>query len=364
MRKQNALRAGASRIELLIVVFVIAILAQLIIPAIQSSRESARRAMCKDHLRQLASGAILHMEAHGFLPSGGWSGCYTADPNRGYGREQPGSWAYSLLPYVDLAALRETGKGESLENDELGPGMIKLHESAPTIFYCPSRRIAQPYPPVAEGSAYWGLLEAKGAERLPRVTKLDYAASSGDSIHHAASSYGAAMWWPKSYEQLRNETPQWTDTDDPNSNFFQTGVVHYRSEIAADQIVDGMSKTHLFGEKFMDPKSYDDIHNVPDDARLGDNQCAWSGFEWDNQRVAWRPGALSDKKEDYQPQQDVSGKVGATIWAYGSAHPTSLNMAYCDGSVRDVNYDIDLEVHRLNANRLDEELVDSESRNR
>jgi prepilin-type processing-associated H-X9-DG protein len=128
-------------------------------------------------------------------------------------------------------------------------------------------------------------------------------------------------------------------------------VIYYRSEVEPRQITNGMAKTYLIGEKFMNPATYEDIRNVPEQARMGDNQSAWAGFEWDNQRVAWRPGAYKCES-CYAPQQD-SGATCPGIWAFGSAHSVSMNMAFCDGSVREIGYDIDRDVHRSAANRLD-----------
>jgi len=353
-RKRGQIPTGLTIVELLIVIFIIAILLQLLLAAVQASRAAARKTQCQNNLRQLAIGAQLHMNAQGYLPSGGWSGAYTADPNRGYGKEQPGGWPYSLLAYIGENTLRDAGKGESLTAPALGPGLKQLHESAPELFYCPERRAARPYPPVNSGGAVWGLVVAKGAQDLPAVTKCDYAANTGDARHHAASSFGAKFWWPENYEALDEKTAEWTATNDPKTEFYQTGVIYYRSEIGPQKITDGLAKTYLFGEKYMDPATYEDIRDVPDYARLGDNQSAWAGFEWDNQRVAWQPEA-SKREECYQPQRDA-GAVCPAIWAFGSAHATSLNMAYCDGSVREVSYDVDRDVHRHAANRLDGEV--------
>lgn len=346
-------RVGITLVETLIVIFIIAILVQLLIPAVQQARSAARRTQCQNNLHQLAIGAQGHLSAQGFFPSGGWSCAYTADPNRGYGREQPGGWAYNLLAYIEETELRELGTDESMTADELGPGLRKLHESAPSVLYCTDRRPARPYPPVSEGKAKWGLAAAKNVPFLPAVTKSDYAANTGDSLHHAASSFGAIMWWPRDYAALKSEPPAWTDTDDSDSKFYQTGVVYYRSEVRPENITDGISNTYLFGEKYMDPLAYEDIHGVPEYARLGDNQSAWAGFDWDNQRVAWNPDATK-RQECYQPQQD-SGSVCRAIWSFGSAHAGAMNMAFCDGSVKQISYDIDPEVHRRSANRMDGE---------
>jgi len=114
-------RCGLTIVELLIVIFILAILMQLLLAAVQASRAGARKTQCQNNLRQLAVGAQLHMNAHGYLPSGGWSGAYTADPNRGYGKEQPGGWPYSLLAYIGENTLRDAGKGESLTADSRQP---------------------------------------------------------------------------------------------------------------------------------------------------------------------------------------------------------------------------------------------------
>jgi prepilin-type processing-associated H-X9-DG protein len=291
------------------------------------------------------------LAAQKFLPSGGWSAQFTADPNRGYGKDQPGGWAYSLLAYIGEPSLREAGKGESMTAAELGPGLRQLHESAPAMFYCPERREARPYPIPIDGKSKWNLAVAKGVTQLPAVTKSDYAANAGDSLHHSAASFGATFWWPAGYDALAKEPPKWTDTNDPNTKFYQTGVVFYCSEIGSEKIPDGLANTYLFGEKYMDPMTYEDINAVPDYARMGDNQSAWVGFEWDNQRVAWQPKSKKNVN-CYQPQHD-SGAVCPAIWAFGSAHATSMNMAFCDGSVREISYDVDKDVHRHQANRLD-----------
>jgi type II secretory pathway pseudopilin PulG len=69
--------------ELLIVIAIIGLLIQLLLPAIQASRDAARKAQCQNNLKQLGVAAQLHVDAHKYFPSGGWSGNYLADPHRG-----------------------------------------------------------------------------------------------------------------------------------------------------------------------------------------------------------------------------------------------------------------------------------------
>ena len=342
-------------VELLIVIAIIGILIQLALPAIQTSRERARKLTCQNHLKQLVIAAQSHLSAHNYFPTGGWSGAYLADPHRGYGREQPGGWLFSLLEYMEESALR-WGGGDRVEDFPLGPGLTALYQSAPEVFYCPSRRYARAYPFKRTGNGRWSLAVAQGVLLLPGVTKSDYAANSGDSLYSAAEQFDdeQQMWVPANYNDLKSKTAEWTNTADRGTNYFQNGVSYYRSEVRSAQVLDGLSKTYLCGEKFLATSLYEDVNVSDDPAMMGDNQSAWAGFEWDNHRVAWNPKSRWDEGA-YQPQHDSPELSAAGCFAFGSAHPNSLNMAFCDGSVRDVAYDIDKEVHRRQANRLDGE---------
>jgi prepilin-type N-terminal cleavage/methylation domain-containing protein len=111
--KPGRAAGGFTLVELLVVIAIIGILVALLLPAIQAAREAARRTQCKNQVKQLALGCLLHEDAHKFLPSGGWRDSYPPDPNRGYGASQPGSWVYSILAYIEEQALRDLGKGET-----------------------------------------------------------------------------------------------------------------------------------------------------------------------------------------------------------------------------------------------------------
>jgi prepilin-type processing-associated H-X9-DG protein/prepilin-type N-terminal cleavage/methylation domain-containing protein len=346
-------RAALTLVELLVVISIIAVLTAILLPAIQAARERARKTECLNHLKQLATATQLHIDTHKFFPTGGWAGMYMADPNRGYGREQPGGWLFSLLEYIEEKDLRAAG-GDRLEDVPLGEGLKALYQSAPTVFYCPTRRVAKPYPFKNDGNGRWTLYTAQGVLDLPHVTKSDYAANSGDSLYSAAEhfSHEPTMWIPVSYDALKNDTAQWTGTADRTTPFFQTGISYYRSEVRPEQVSDGLSKTYLCGEKYISVQYYEDVNGTNAVAPMGDNQSAWAGYEWDNHRVAWSPASQWDK-EDYQPQPDNFHTGTTGCFAFGSAHAGSFNMAFCDGSVREVNYDIDIETHRQQANRLD-----------
>ena len=62
---------GMTLVELLVVVAIIATLIGLLLPAVQSARESARRMQCFSHLKQVALACLAHEQARGTLQSGG-----------------------------------------------------------------------------------------------------------------------------------------------------------------------------------------------------------------------------------------------------------------------------------------------------
>ena len=61
---------GFTLIELLVVIAIVAILIGLLIPAVQSVRESARKINCQNNLRQLMLASLSFESAHLRFPSG------------------------------------------------------------------------------------------------------------------------------------------------------------------------------------------------------------------------------------------------------------------------------------------------------
>ena len=68
VQKGPRLKSGFTIVELLVVIAIIGVLVALLLPAVQAAREAARRAQCKNHLKQIGLGAINHESTHRFLP--------------------------------------------------------------------------------------------------------------------------------------------------------------------------------------------------------------------------------------------------------------------------------------------------------
>jgi prepilin-type N-terminal cleavage/methylation domain-containing protein/prepilin-type processing-associated H-X9-DG protein len=160
--------SGFTIIELLVVIGVIGVLVALLLPAIHSVRESARRSECSNNLRQLAIGIRSHETAHKTFPTGGWGQDWLGDPDAGYGTKQPGGWIYNILSVIEQDDLRQLGRG--LTGPKKQQALQELTQHPVAILYCPSRRPSQLYP--YTGGAL------KNAAPPSLVAKTDYAISS------------------------------------------------------------------------------------------------------------------------------------------------------------------------------------------
>ena len=101
-------RPGLTLVELLVIIAIIGLLVALLLPAMNGARESSRKNVCNNNLRQIAIASVAHLEQQGKFPSSGFG---PMSPNqisgdRGFHELQGGSWLYNILPYIDLGNLR------------------------------------------------------------------------------------------------------------------------------------------------------------------------------------------------------------------------------------------------------------------
>ncbi len=323
MRKHS----GFTLVELLVVITIIGILISLLLPAVQSAREAARRLQCSNHLKQLALASLTHESAHGHFPTGGWGYEIIGDPDQGFGLNQPGGWVYNVLPFIEQQALRNMGSGITDETQRKA-ALTQLTEAPLSVLHCPSRRRAV----TTQVKSHWA---PKNANFTTNVAKTDYAINTGDPA-------GGIDVFPGPSSLSQGMDPSyWTDRQSTVDNVCN-GVSHQRSMVMMADVRDGSSNTYLIGEKYLNPQSYHSLA-VYD---MGDNEAVYSGFNRDFHRSTL-----------HRPFQD---RTGDTNWArFGSAHSGAFNMSFCDGSVRSISYSIAAEIHRRLGVRNDGQIVDT-----
>ncbi len=342
-------KSGFTLVELLVVITIIGILIALLLPAVQAAREAARRVQCQNHLKQLALASLHHEEALGFYPTGGWGWAWEGDPDCGTDVKQPGGGMDNILPYLEEQALHDIGAGTPWSEKLISRAM--LCATPLTMMNCPTRRTLTlfPYYPV---SGTYGNEKYNMSPPAPFLARGDYAFNAGSQYY--CNIYPG----PDSLAQGDDPRYAWPNvsTDAPGSVDIvnrHTGISYQRSKIRAAQVTDGTSNTYLLGEKYLDPDYYATGSDWTDNSNL------FTGYENDNYRCTYYNHEAPSQSKT--PMQDTPGwyyNDGYSA-AFGSAHAIGLNMAFCDGSVRMINYSIDALIHSYLGDRADGVPIDA-----
>ena len=170
-----------------------------------------------------------------------------------------------------------------------------------------------------------------GDDRSP-TTCASCCTGAIDAAVYAPTSIADGDAWRVAPLAKRLELPDMGVPD------MQDGFVHRMSRVTAGHIRDGMSMTYLLGEKFMDSSRYRTGTDQGDSAPL------FSGYSSSTTRFGLMP-----------PRMDDAGATSAT--AFGGPHRAGFSMAFGDGSVRTLPFDIDPAVHESLSARSDGAVV-------
>jgi prepilin-type N-terminal cleavage/methylation domain-containing protein/prepilin-type processing-associated H-X9-DG protein len=319
--------SGFTLVELLVVITIIGILIALLLPAVQAAREAARRMQCVNNLKQLGLASLTHEQQNGFLPSGGWGFAWNADPDRGSGQSQPGSWAYALLPFMEQQPLHDLGSdGKADVITATQKAAVPTREQVPIGgLTCPSRREAIVYPrPMGASSIAF----CYNGNVFSTAAAMDYAGNSGDTAPIECAG-------PSSIAQGSSGF-NWASCGATTC----TGAIYAHSQITMADISDGASNTFLIGEKYLNPDNYATGNDPADDAGHFD------GHGHDTDRFA---------SSSLPPRPDQAGII---VDVFGAAHAGGCNFVFCDGSVQTVSYSIDASVYACLGSRKDNKPID------
>lgn len=325
-------RRGFTLVELLVVIAIIGVLVALLLPAVQSARDAARRTQCTNNVKNLTLGEINHLDAIGHFPTGGWGYTWVGDPDRGFDERQPGGVFYNLLPFIEMSALHDMGlgMGDGTTSNEKGLLALKMIQTPVPILTCPTRRPSKSF----------GIR----VSRLP----MRNAAAPGAGRGGVDNGYG---WFKACYASNGGsrgvglgDGPK--DHKEGDAISAQRGLYvsdgdsigHDRSGVTQRHIVDGMSNTYMIGEKNIGILDY--YSETGND--FGDDEPALGADDMDQ----WKVGSCT-----MPPSQDA--EIGTGV-GWGGPHPAVFTMGFCDGSVHQISYDIDPAVHAANASRNDE----------
>ena len=295
---------------------IIGILIALLLPAVQAAREAARRMQCQNNLKQIGLAIHNFHDAQGGVPPV----CLT-----GYGHS---TWATLILPYME--------GGSVYDNFDITRTVymqLDILKTPVSAYLCPSRSRKSNIS--IEEPTRAGLGPSYGAVG-------DYAINVGtarNAWYYGETAYGVSRpaYIGAGYEEssgvLIGTDPSWTFTE-------------WKCPQDFNGITDGLSNTILVGEKHIHPdhtgyQTYGDgtfynADHYTSIARLAGRTDPSSLYSF--------PIAVS-MTDPISPVSDVAAAPYKYNGVFGSWHAGgACGFVFCDGSVRSIMPEIDIDV--------------------
>ncbi len=301
-------RQAFTLIELLVVIAIIAILVALLLPAVQSVREAARKSQCQDHLHNLVLAIHSYEGAIGVLPpsmglaSGGGNG-------PGWG------WGAFILPQIeqkpmfDLLGVSTNGLGQVLGDANRRELLLTPLE----LFRCPSD---------TAGETNQGLT-VKRPQPGPGPLRHD---------PNWNGTGAPAGFYPATANYVSNAGHKALGNAD------NTGPMFRNSSVRMGEIKDGTSNTIFIGERDEEAGAGSWI-GAPNPGRQA------IGSRTVNANVFLKPNfpyqGTADQWADLVGDAVGPPDIGHAIFGFSSKHPGGAQFGFGDGKVTFLSENID-----------------------
>jgi prepilin-type N-terminal cleavage/methylation domain-containing protein len=310
------MRATRSRaftlVELLVVIAIIGILVALLLPAVQAAREAARRMSCSNNLKQIALSVHNYHDVNKKFPPGGIT------LGRCCGTPSYTTWAIAILPFLEEQNLFDRYRQDLFNEDPLN---AFVRTQFVDVYICPSdintKRTDRP--------------ESGPGSRL-QYAPGSYRAVSGKSRRHPNWPDNSEIWHDGGYAYRHRGALHHVGTSPSVYGFNYTGDV--TSERMAT-ILDGTSNTLMFGE----------FHTKTRNRRRTFWAYTYTSY---NQSTVCPPCGSRTLVPSYDLCRTLPGggfsASNPCKRAWGSLHPNIIQFALCDGSVRPIHTNVNMDI--------------------
>jgi hypothetical protein len=289
-------------------------LVALLLPAVQTARESARRMSCESNLKQIGLGVHNHHDVNLYLmPTTVGEGAEAVAQGFADVPEPDGfvMWSTLLLPYIEQQSLYSMWDIK-IQVSRQSP---QAYQQQIKTYWCPSR--------------------------LKQVLSVNDFKNPGGGIGDYAACSGTLPG-------VKNDNADGASVPaDPvfaRSGSF-TIVDKFRPKIRLANITDGTSNTIFWGEKHIRPVSL---------RGKNEDRSIFGGQNNSNRRVA---GIQQNATANHWVLQPPKGDSAVANRCFGGPHPGVCVFVMGDGSVRKLNLNIDINTLTALATRMRGETI-------